>query len=144
MFTLWIETCEVQRVSLNEGLVLSLDDYNELVVTRPLRLSLPPVGEHPAEDVMIDPNDVPAHQRPLMNFAGSTCTHASYDDDGTLRVAFSNGYGITVTADEHATAWELYGKRHGYMACLPRGRVHVVRHDVPEEDRVAESHAVAR
>ena len=41
---------------------------------------------------------------------------------------------IDVNPDEQVTAWELYGKRHGYMACLPHGRVRVVRHDVPEDD----------
>lgn len=138
MITQWIEACEVQRVSLVGGLVLNLEDYNELVVTRPLRLSLPPVGAHPAEDVIVDPNDVPNYQRPLLNFAGSVCTLASCDDDGTLRVEFSNGYGFTVAADEGFTAWELYGKRHGYMACLPGGRVRVVRHDLPEDDLVSE------
>ncbi len=138
MLTQWIENCQVQRVSLNEGLALSLEDYNELVITRPLRLSLPAVGEYPAEDVMFDPHDVPAHQRPLLNFAGSICTRASYDDDGTLHVAFSNGYRVTVVADEHFTAWELYGKHHGYMACLPHGRVRVVRHDLPEDQQVAD------
>ncbi|MEU0499406.1 DUF6188 family protein [Mycobacterium sp. NPDC006124] len=143
MLTQWIEDCQVQRVSLNEGLALSLEDYNELVITRPLRLSLPPVGVHPAEEVMIDPRDVPAHQRPLLNFAGSICTHAGYDDDGTLHVAFSNGYGLTVTADQDSTAWELYGKHHGYMACLPHGRVRVVRHDLPEDQQVADSSVIA-
>ena len=34
--------------------------------------------------------------------------------------------------DDHVTAWELYGKYHGYAVCLPRGRVKVVRHDVPD------------
>ena len=99
MITQWIEACEVQRVSLVGGLVLTMADYNELVVTRPLRLSLPAVGAHPAEDVMVDPNDVPNHQRPLLNFAGSVCTLATCEDDGTLRVEFSNGYGFTVAAD---------------------------------------------
>lgn len=144
MLTQWIETCQVQRVGLSGGLVLNLADYNELVITRPLRLSLPPVGDYPAEDVMIDPNQVPDHQRPLLNFAGSTCTHASCDDDGTLRVEFSNGYRVTVAADEDFTAWELYGKHHGYMACLPHGRVRVVRHDLPDDDQAADETAVSR
>ncbi|MGD9620698.1 MAG: DUF6188 family protein [Mycolicibacterium sp.] len=144
MLTQWIEDCRVQRVDLHEGLVLRLADYNELVITRPLRLTLPAEGDYPAEDVMIDPNDVPDVQRPLLNFAGSICTHASCDDDGTLHVQLSTGHRITVAADERATAWELYGKRHGYMACLPHGRVHAVRHDVPEEDQVADSPAAAR
>lgn len=144
MLTQWIEGRQVQRIGLHEGLVLSLEDYNELVITRPLQLTPPPEGDYPAEDVMIDPNEVPTAQRPLLNFAGSTCTHSTCDDDGTLHVQLSSGHRITVAADEHATAWELYGKRHGYMACLPHGRVHVVRHDVPEEDQVADSPAAAR
>ena len=41
---------------------------------------------------------------------------------------------IDVDPDSEETAWELYGKRHGYMACLPRGRVRVVRHDLPDSD----------
>ncbi|SID97432.1 Uncharacterised protein [Mycobacteroides abscessus subsp. abscessus] len=39
-----------------------------------------------------------------------------------------------VAPQEAATSWELYGKRHGYMACLPRGRVRVVRHDLPDDE----------
>jgi hypothetical protein len=92
---------------------------------------------------MIDPNDMPNHQRPLLNFAGSNRTHASCDDDGTLHVEFSNGYLFTVVADEDFTAWELYGQRHGFMACLPHGRVRVVRHDLPEDDQVGDFPAVA-
>jgi uncharacterized protein DUF6188 len=145
MLTQWIETCSVRRVSLDGGLVLNLEDYNELVISRPLRLSLPALGNYPAEDVMIDPNDVPNHLRPLLNFSGSVCTHATCDDDGTLHVDFANGYRITVDPDEDFTAWELYGKRHGYMACLPHGRVRVVRHDLPEDDdHVADVAATVR
>ena len=102
------------------------------------------MGAEPAEDLIVDPNDVPSYQRPLLNFAGSVCTHATCDDDGTLRVEFSNGYRVTVAADERFTAWELYGKRHGYMACLPRGQVRVVRHDLPEDDLVSDHPAVRR
>ena len=142
MITQWIEACEVQRVSLDGGLVLNLEDHNELVITRTLRLSIPALEAHPAEDLIVDPDDVPDYQRPLLNFAGSVCTRASCDDDGTLHVEFSNNYRITVAADERFTAWELYGKRHGYMACLPGGRVSVVRHDLPEDDWVSERPAV--
>ena len=67
---------------------------------------------------------------------------ANVRSDGTLRVEFSNGYGFTVAADECFAAWELYGKRHGYMACLPGGRVRVVRHDMPADDLVSERPAV--
>jgi hypothetical protein len=130
MVTLWIEGCAVQRVSLHDGLVLDFDDYNELVISRPLRLILPSVGDYSSEDVLIDPDDVPDAQRPLLDFAGSVCTHAACDSDGTLHLKFATGQEIEVRADEDATAWELYGKRHGYMACLPGGEVQTVRHDV--------------
>ena len=54
MITQWIEACEVQRVSLDGGLVLNLEDHNELVITRPLRLSIPALEAHPAEDLIVD------------------------------------------------------------------------------------------
>lgn len=37
MYTQWIEQCTVQRVSLHEGLVVDLDDHNQLVISRPMR-----------------------------------------------------------------------------------------------------------
>jgi hypothetical protein len=46
---------------------------------------------------------------------------------------FSDGHRIDVPPDDKVTAWELYGKSHGYAACLPHGKVQVVRHDVPDE-----------
>ncbi len=134
MYTQWIQACVVQRVSLRDGLVLVFDDGNELVISRPLRLMLPPAGDFPAEEVLIDPNWVAEHERPLLDLAGAVCTHACYGDDGGLHLGFSNGHGIDVDADAHATAWELYGRHHGYMACLPPGRVRVVRYDIPEAD----------
>ena len=135
MHTPWIERCTVQRVSLRDGLVLDLDDYNELVIATPIRLTLPPIGSsYPEEQVLIDPGNVSVQQRPLLDLAGAVCTHARYGDDGALHLGFSRGHRIDVEADAHATAWELYGKRHGYMACLPRGRVRVVRHDIPDAD----------
>ena len=130
MLTPWIEGCVVQRVSLDDGLVLDFDDHNELVISRPLCLTLPRVGDYPSEDVLIDPCNVPNEQRPLLDFAGSICTHATCDSDGTLHLKFVNGLEIEVRAHKGATAWELYGKSHGYMACLPGGEVHTVRHDV--------------
>ena len=30
-------------------------------------------------------------------------------------------------------AWESYGKYHGHAACLPHGKVRVVRHDIPDD-----------
>jgi len=133
MFSQWIEGCVVQRVALTGGLVLDLDEYNELVIWGVMRLTLPAAGAYTAEQVVIDPNNVPVLQRPLLDFSGSTCTRACYDEDGHLHLEFSSGHRIEVASGEHLTAWELYGKYHGYMACLPRGRVRVVRHDVLDE-----------
>lgn len=133
MYTQWIKGCIVQLVALRDGLVLDFDDYNEVVILRPLRLTLPAIGDFPTEEVFIDPAWVAECERPLLDLAGSVCTHAWYGDDGGLHLGFSSGHRIDVDADAHATAWELYGKRHGYMACLPGGRVRVVRHDIPED-----------
>jgi hypothetical protein len=139
MLNQWIECCMVQRVSLQDGLVLNLDDYNELVISGRLRLSLPPVDSYPTEDVLIDPTNVAQHERPLLDLAGSVCTEAWCTDNGTLHLRFSRGHRIEVDADPHAPTWELYGKRHGYMACLPGGRVRTVRHDIPDESTAAEA-----
>lgn len=134
MYDQWIEGCVVKRMSLEDGLVLDLDDYNELVISRPLRLTLPATADFPAEEVLlVDPDRVAEHVRPLLDLPGAVCTRACYGDDGALHLGFSRGHRIDVDADAHATAWELYGKHHGYMACLPRGRVQVVRHDIPED-----------
>ena len=54
MHTPWIERCTVQRVSLRDGLVLDLDDYNELVIATPIRLTLPPIGGNTANARMKD------------------------------------------------------------------------------------------
>ncbi|OBF17818.1 DUF6188 family protein [Mycobacterium sp. ACS4331] len=134
MLTQWIEKCTVQRVSLRGGLVLDLDDYNELVISRPMRLTLPPIDGYPEEQVVIDPSHVPAQQRPLLDLAGAVCTQAWCGDEGALHLNFSRGHRIDVDPDDSATSWELYGKHHGYMACLPHGRVRVVRHDLPEDE----------
>lgn len=88
----------------------------------------------PAETVVIDPLQISTQERPLLNLAGAVCTQAWSDDDGGLHLSFSRGHRIDVDPDQQVTAWELYGKRHGYMACLPQGRVRVVRHDIPEGD----------
>jgi hypothetical protein len=134
MYTQWIEDCVVQRVSVRDGLVLDLDDYNEVVISRPLLLTLPAAGRFPVEAVLINPLHIAVYERPLLNLAGAVCTHAWSGDDGGLHLAFSRGHRIDVDPDEQITAWELYGKRHGYMACLPQGRVRVVRHDIPDEN----------
>jgi hypothetical protein len=70
----------------------------------------------------------------LFDFAGSTCTHASWDEDGSLHLRFSDGHEIHARSADQQTAWEVYGKHHGYAACLPRGRIRVVRHDLPEDE----------
>ena len=134
MYTQWIENCVVQRVSVRDGLVLDLDDYNEIVISCPLLLTLPAVDPYPAEAVRIDPLKIATDERPLLNLAGAVCTQAWSGDDGGLHLRFSRGHSIDVDPDSEETAWELYGKRHGYMACLPRGRVRVVRHDLPDSD----------
>ena len=95
---------------------------------------MPPTGAFPAEDVVIDPLDVPEHQRPLLDFSGARCTRAIVEDDGTLQLEFAGGHHIEVRPDEHHAAWELFGKRHGFMACLPGGRVRVIRHDIDVDD----------
>lgn len=134
MHTQWIEQCTVQRVSLHEGLILDLDGYNELVISRPLRLTLPPAGVWPSDEVLIDPINLSPEERPLLDLAGAICTRAWCDDDGALHLCFSPGHRIDVDPDVAATSWELYGKCHGYVACLPRGRVRAIRHDLPVDE----------
>jgi hypothetical protein len=129
----WIRGCVVQRITFRAGLVLNLDD-NELVIAVPFYLTLPATMQNAEEPVVIDPADIRSEERPLFDFAGATCTHASWDEDGSLHVRFSGGHEIHAHSDEQRTAWELYGKHHGYAACLPGGRVRVVRHDLPEDE----------
>lgn len=123
----WIEGCLVQRISFRDGLVLNLNDYNELVVSVPFDLTLPAIGDDDSEVVSIDPKAMTNEVRPLFDFAGQRCTHADWDDKGDLHLRFSDGHRID--ADDRTPSWEMYGKYHGYAACLPRGRVRVVRHD---------------
>jgi uncharacterized protein DUF6188 len=130
----WIRGCAVQRIMFRDGLVLNLDDYNELVISTPINLTVPPVADAPAEVVSIDPTDPALEERPLFDFSGATCTDVSWGDAGDLHLEFSDGHRIDVPPDENATAWELYGKYHGYAACLPPGKVQVVRHDLPDGD----------
>lgn len=123
----------MQRIMFHDGLVLTLDD-NELVIAVRFHLTLPPTDRDAEEAVPIDPRRPRDVERALFDFAGSTCTHASWDEDGSLHLRFSDGHEIHAHSDENRTAWELYGKLHGYAACLPRGRVRVVRHDLPEDE----------
>ncbi len=132
----WIQGHVLQRIAFRDGLVLNLDDYNELVISVPLDLTLPQLaglaGAGEPEVVTIDPIAVRNEQKPLFDFAGATCTHADWDANGSLHLAFSGGQHIDVHSDDARTSWELYGKHHGYVACLPHGHVRVVRHDLPE------------
>jgi hypothetical protein len=130
----WIQGCLVQRISFRDGLVLNLDDYNELVISAPFHLTLPPTDLDAEEAVLIDPHAVRTEERPLFDFSGSTVTHAGWDEDGSLHLRFSDGHEIHAHSHKDHTAWELYGKHHGYAACLPRGQVRVVRHDLPEDE----------
>jgi Family of unknown function (DUF6188) len=130
----WIAGCVVQRIMFRDGLVLNLDDYNELVVSVPFRLTVPPTGDYPAEVVPIDPKAVRDEERPLFDMSGEMCLFADWNDLGDLHLEFSDGHVIDVPHNEHQTAWELYGKHHGYAACLPHGRVRVVRHDLVDDD----------
>ena len=111
MLTQWIENCVVQRIGLREGLVLDFEDYNELVITAPLRLTLPALGDFTAEELLIDPRSVPGIERAVLDFSGKLCTRASVDDDGTLQVEFADGHVIEVAPNSERVAWELYGKR---------------------------------
>jgi Family of unknown function (DUF6188) len=128
----WIQGCAVQRIMFRDGLVLNLEDYNELVISTPITLTMPATANSPVEAVSIDPNDPAVHERPLFDFSGATCTDVSWDDTGDLHLEFSDGHQIDVLPDDNVTAWELYGKYHGYAACLPHGKVRVVRHDVAD------------
>ena len=129
----WIQGCAVQRIMFRDGLVLNLEDYNELVISTPITLTLPATANSPVEVVSVDPNDPAVHERPLFDFSGATCTDVAWDDAGDLHLEFSDGHQIDVAPDDDVTAWELYGKYHGYAACLPHGEVRVVRHDVEDD-----------
>jgi hypothetical protein len=134
MLEQWLEGCALQRIMFRDGLVLNFADYNELVITVPMRLTLPAIETSPAEAITIDPNDAADQERPLFDFAGAKCIGAVWYDTGDLHLEFSDGHKIDVPPSENATAWELYGKYHGYAACLPNGEMRVVRHDVAETD----------
>jgi Family of unknown function (DUF6188) len=129
----WIEGCAVVRVMFRDGLVVNFDDDNELVIRVPLHLTVPPVGDYPAEVVPVDPNATPDEERPLFDIPGAVCTRAQWADEGDLHIEFSDGHAIDVPHDEHVTAWELYGKYHGYVASLPHGKLRVLRHDLLDE-----------
>ncbi|BBZ00198.1 DUF6188 family protein [Mycolicibacterium fallax] len=129
----WIEQRTVMRLTLRDGLVLDFEDNNELVIVGPIRLTLPPVGPYPEEQIGIDPRHVAVAEIPLLNLSGAVCTAAACTDDGRLHLEFSRGHRIDVEPTDDTTSWELYGRRHGYLACLPHGRLRVLRHDLPDD-----------
>jgi hypothetical protein len=79
-----------------------------------------------------NPRPFATRSLPLFDIAGALCMRAEWDSRGNLHLEFLDGHVIDVPSHEPATSWELYGKYHGYAACLPRGIVRM-RHDVPEE-----------
>ena len=89
----WLDGCAVQRIMFRDGLVLNFEDYNELVITAPMRLTLPAIETSPAEVIAIDPNDTADQLRPLFDFSGSTCTGAVCYDTGDLHLEFSDEIG---------------------------------------------------
>ena len=129
----WIQGCAVQRIMFRDGLVLNLEDYNELVISTPITLTVPATANSPVEVVSIDPNDPAVQERPLFDFSGATCTDVTWDDAGDLHLEFSDGHQVDVEPDDNVTAWGLYGKYHVYAACRPLGKVRVVRHDAPDD-----------
>lgn len=133
MSELWIKGCAVQRILFRDGLVLYLSDYNELVISVPIELTLPTTEHDQSEVITVDPTAITAMQRALFDFAGQQCVTADCAADGTLQLQFGNGDQIVARAAPHHTAWELYGKYHGYAACQPHGRVRIVRHDAEDD-----------
>src|SRR5690242_12483662 len=108
----WIEGCAVVRIMFRDGLVVSFDDDNELVIRVPMRLTVPRVGDYTTDVVPIDPLATRNEERPLFDISGTMCTSALWNGDGDLHLEFSDGHKIDVPPDERVTAWELYGKYH--------------------------------
>jgi hypothetical protein len=132
--TPWIQGLEVLRINFRDGLVVNFDESNELVVFVSLVMTLPPVRNHPVELVTVNPLRVREQERALFDMAGAICSRAFWDEDGDLHLEFSTGHQIDVRHSQTATAWELHGRYHGYVACLPHGQVREVRHDLPVDE----------
>ena len=65
----WIQGRTLQRIMFRDGLVLNLDEYNELVISAPMELTLPELGggaSGAAEVVAIDPTAVRNEQKPAL------------------------------------------------------------------------------
>ncbi len=111
----WIQGHVLQRIMFRDGLVLNLDHYNELVISAPMELTVPPIAGETREVFSIDPMAVRREQKPLFDFAGTTCTHAEWDDDGSLHLRFSGGQGIDVRSDDQHT----HGSCTGSTTAMP-------------------------
>lgn len=125
---MWMNGLRVTRIGFDSAVLIEGQGHCELVITAPMRLSLPAIADMPAEVVEIDATNVLDPQRPLFTFAGSRCTSAEYDADGLLTVDFSTGHRIEVPSLQDDQSWEVYGKAFGYAVCESAGSVRVVLH----------------
>ena len=91
----WNQGCAVQRLMFRDGLVLNLEDYNELVISTPITLTLPAIANSPVEVVSIDPNDPAVHERPLFDSPGRRARMSPGDDAGDLHMEFSDGHRVS-------------------------------------------------
>ena len=101
----WIKGCVVQRIMFRDGLVLSLDAYNELIISVPFHLRLPKIANGDEEVVVVDPKAMKNEERPLFDFAGQTITHADWD----RTAACISGSPTAMRSTRVATS----GARHG-------------------------------
>jgi hypothetical protein len=67
-----IKGCAVQRIMFRDGLVLSLDDYNELIISVPFHLRLPKIPSGDADVVVVDSRAAKNEMRALFDFEGQT------------------------------------------------------------------------
>jgi Family of unknown function (DUF6188) len=125
----WLEDCRVVQIGFRGGFGLNLSGDNQLLVSAPLRLTVPATETLPAEIFTIDPYETSRWERPLFDFAGSTCTDVAWDDHGDLHLKFSSGHEIEVSPAEDVPAWELFVGSRGYAVCLPGGEVQTVQFD---------------
>ena len=61
----WIQGHVLQRIMFRDGLVLNLDHYNELVISAPMELTVPPIAGETRDVFPIDPMAVRREQKPL-------------------------------------------------------------------------------
>jgi len=70
----WIHGCAVQPIMSRDGLVLNLEDYNELVISKPITLTLPAIANSPAEVVSINPQQSSRPRATAVRFLRSPTT----------------------------------------------------------------------